>query len=79
MKWQNGGSRFVEQFNGVEISLEWGYDGEIETWAVDAAGRCSILELDDREVRKRESQILIVTQSQGLFTLAFCLSLGFKV
>lgn len=68
LKWRNGDGRFWEQFDGVEISLEWGCDGESEPWAVDAAGRCSILELDDREVSKREPQIVNVTCSQLQFT-----------
>lgn len=49
LKWRNG--RIREHFDGVEMSIEWGCDGKSEPWAVDSAGRCSMLELDDREVR----------------------------
>ena len=53
LKWRNGDGRFWEQFDGVEMTIEWGCDGKsVQPWAVDAAGRCSVLELDDREVRE---------------------------
>ncbi|KAG0559503.1 hypothetical protein KC19_10G110200 [Ceratodon purpureus] len=51
LKWGTGDGRFWERFDGVEMTIEWGCDGgTLEPWAVDAAGRCSVLELDDREV-----------------------------
>lgn len=53
LKWRSGDGRFWEQFDGVEMTIEWGCDGGTSApWAVDAAGRCSVLELDDREVRR---------------------------
>jgi hypothetical protein len=30
--------------------MEWAYDGEDEPWGGDAAGRVTIMDLDDREV-----------------------------
>lgn len=50
MTW-TGKGQFWEQFDGSEMTLEWAYDGRNASWAVDAAGRVSTLELDDREVR----------------------------
>lgn len=58
LNWRNDDGRFWEQFDGVEMTLECGFDGEGQnSWAVGAAGIRSTLELDDREVR-RETQIL---------------------
>lgn len=50
MTWTSKG-QFWEQFDGSEMTLEWAYDGRNASWAADAAGRVSTLELDDREVR----------------------------
>lgn len=51
LNWRNDDGRFWEQFDGVEMTLECGFDGEGQnSWAVGAAGIRSTLELDDREV-----------------------------
>ncbi|BBN03166.1 hypothetical protein MPTK1_2g21310 [Marchantia polymorpha subsp. ruderalis] len=42
--------RFYERYDGPELNFEWAYDGNQSPWSADAAGRVSILDLDDREV-----------------------------
>jgi hypothetical protein len=49
LNWNMDG-RFFEQFDGIEMTMEWAYDGEDEPWGGDAAGRVTIMDLDDREV-----------------------------
>ncbi len=49
LNWNMDG-RFFEQFDGIEMTMEWAYDGEDEPWGGDAAGRITIMDLDDREV-----------------------------
>lgn len=41
--------RFYEQFNGSEMTIEYGYDGQNRPWHADAGGRVTDLELDNLE------------------------------
>eukprot|EP00850_Spirogloea_muscicola_P007869 SM000041S15428 [mRNA] locus=s41:62167:65563:+ [translate_table: standard] len=50
LSWCREANSFSERFAGTEASYDWGFDGGDTAWDVDAAGRVSLLELDDREV-----------------------------
>eukprot|EP00249_Psilotum_nudum_P020989 c27923_g1_i2 orf=187-2037(+) len=42
--------RFYERYDGTEITVEQGYDGEHNPWHADAGGRVTSADLDDMEV-----------------------------
>eukprot|EP00850_Spirogloea_muscicola_P009610 SM000054S18096 [mRNA] locus=s54:463962:467720:+ [translate_table: standard] len=50
LSWCRDATSFSERFAGTEASYDWGFDGGDTAWDVDAAGRVSLLELDDREL-----------------------------